>query len=961
MEIKKAFTISMGIIVIVFFLFVMFYGSYVQDRELKRVNSHSKVIAGAMLNFDDRGIMEYVKLACKAYNYSVFQVTHDTGKTFIKLDYSLQKSIDKFLISLNLIPAVNIISDVVYNGKVIGQITVNWYNTAIYIYTYGFILVLLIFTTTWYYLHTIQAKHNLEEYVLKRLNDQKEEIADRKRTEEALQEKEMQYRLIANNVSDVIWTMDMEQRVNYVSPSVLKQRGYTPEEAIQIPLENTLTPDSYEKAIKVFMEEIEKDDESGIPSDRSRILELEQIRKDGSTHWIEATTSFIRDEDGSLTGVIGITRDISERKRIEEHISFLAEIVDIAPNSILVHDFDGRMIYANQRTFEMYGYEKDEFMAMNFHDIDVPESEQLKALRMKHINKTGEASFEASHTRKDGSTFPMLIYVKKIYWSGEPTMLSIGTDITEQKLTEDALRESETKFRGLVESSCDWIWEVNSKGVYSYASPQVETLMGYKPEEVIGKMPYDLMPQEEVKQISMKLKDAAENNRPIIALENINLHKDGRRIIFETNGVPVLDEDEKVIGYRGVGRDITERKHAEEELRNLRNYLANIIDSMPSVLVGVDTDGKVTQWNKTAEQSSGIAADKAHGKILSDVFPEMASEMENISESIKTRETKLERKKLRHSKNGIGYEDITIYPLITNGLNGAVIRIDDVTDKVRMEEMMIQSEKMLSVGGLATGMAHEINNPLAGMMQTAENISNRLTNMNLPANLRSAEEVGVTMKSIGAYMEKRGILRMTTAINKSGRRVAAIVDNMLNFARKNDDVASYHDPVNLIDRTLELAATDYNLKKQYDFKAIKIVKEYEDKLPFIPCEAGKIQQVLLNIFRNGAQIMTEHFAGHGDRIKETKVLRFILRMVKEETTGMLRIEIEDNGPGMDEATCKRVFEPFFTTKPIGEGTGLGLSISYFIITENHRGTMNVISEPDKGANFIIRLPLMRKN
>ncbi|MBT3711883.1 MAG: histidine kinase, partial [Anaerolineae bacterium] len=230
-----------------------------------------------------------------------------------------------------------------------------------------------------------------------------------------------------------------------------------------------------------------------------------------------------------------------------------------------------------------------------------------------------------------------------------------------------------------------------------------------------------------------------------------------------------------------------------------------------------------------------------------------------------------------------------------------------------------------------------------------------LTNMELPANVHAAEKAGVTMDVIHAFMESRGIPRMIATINESGRRVAAIVDNMLSFAPNAETSATTLDMEELLNKAVELASTDYDLKRQYDFKVIEIIKEYGENLPFVPCEESKMQQVFLNILRNGAQAM------HGVRKQAgARPLRFILRLVHEKEAGVMRIEIEDNGPGMDESTSKRVFEPFFTTKPVDEGTGLGLSVSYFIITENQGGEMEVVSELGQGANFIIRLPLERK-
>jgi len=387
----------------------------------------------------------------------------------------------------------------------------------------------------------------------------------------------------------------------------------------------------------------------------------------------------------------------------------------------------------------------------------------------------------------------------------------------------------------------------------------------------------------------------------------------------------------------------------KEELRHTKNLLNNIIDSMPSALVGVDIEGHVTQWNKAVEEYTDISAENARGALLSDLIPWLKSEMEKIKDSIRSKQILQDSKRLRVQGDVTCYEDVTIYPLIANGVEGAVIRIDDVTEKVRLEEMMVQNEKMLSVGGLAAGMAHEINNPLAGMMQTAEVLANRLdSDIDIPANRRAAEEAGTTMATIKTFMEARSIPRMIGTMTASGRRVAAIVENMLSFARKTDSKGSSYALDDLLDKTLELAATDYNLKKQYDFKRIEVIKEYEDYLPAVPCERVKIQQVLLNILRNSAQAMQA--AG-------VQAPCLTVRAGHNPERDMVSIEIADNGPGMDEKIRKRVFEPFFTTKPTGEGTGLGLSVSYFIITENHNGEMAVESRPGFGTTFIIRLPL----
>ncbi len=382
-----------------------------------------------------------------------------------------------------------------------------------------------------------------------------------------------------------------------------------------------------------------------------------------------------------------------------------------------------------------------------------------------------------------------------------------------------------------------------------------------------------------------------------------------------------------------------------------KSYLAGIIDSIPSILIGVDKNGKITQWNEKARQITGISRQSAQGQPFESVFPRMSNVMEMINQAIEKRKEYSDTRRAWKKDNQMFYEDITVYPLAAKEGEGAVIRIDDVTRQVRMEEMVVQSGKMLTLGGLSAGISHEITNLLAVMVQNADVIKSRLENMDMPANILAAEKIGISLTHIREFMKERGIFKMINAIHESGIRASDIVNGMLSFARKSEPKISSHYPDRLMDKAIDLALTEYNLKKQYDFKLIEIVKQYDDNLPMLVCEEAKIQQVLLNILRNGAQAMQE---------AKTASPRFILRIYTEKASGMICIQITDNGPGMDEQTRSKIFEPFFTTKNAGAGTGLGLFISYFIITENHKGALDVTSGVGKGTTFSIRLPDLHK-
>lgn len=398
--------------------------------------------------------------------------------------------------------------------------------------------------------------------------------------------------------------------------------------------------------------------------------------------------------------------------------------------------------------------------------------------------------------------------------------------------------------------------------------------------------------------------------------------------------------------------DITQRKQAELELTRLRNLLGNIIDSMPSALIGIDVAGCITHWNREAERMSGIKAAAAIGEPLSRLIPRFPDVLQKVERAIgelsPTQETNL---RWEDAKGEVHYMDVTIYPLLAESVEGAVIRLDDVTETVRMEEMMVQSEKMLSVGGLAAGMAHEINNPLAGIVQSVQVMNTRL-GPDMAKNRQVAEACGTSIEAIDDYMEQRGISPLLEMISESGKRAAKIVSSMLSFSRKSDLKFELRDLRLLLDETVEIASNDYNLDKHYDFRKIAIVREYAEELPDAWCEGGQIQQVLLNLLKNGAQAMFEAASSAGQTGRND---RFILRVYRDRQ--WVCVEIEDNGPGMSAAVRRRIFEPFFTTKEVGSGTGLGLSVSYFIITQNHRGSIEVKPVREGGSCFVIHLPI----
>ncbi len=510
------------------------------------------------------------------------------------------------------------------------------------------------------------------------------------------------------------------------------------------------------------------------------------------------------------------------------------------------------------------------------------------------------------------------------------------------------LRESEERVRAIFHNSAHYLGLLEPDGTVIEANQcalelvngDIDTLRG----QYFWQTPWWNHSQELQGRLKASVEAAAQGDSSRYDVTHISAVGEIHHVDFSLK--PVRASTGEVVRLVADGSDITDKKRAEEDRNRLRILLENVFDSMPSFLVGVDRDGIVTHWNATTAQETGISAEEARGRQLQDVLPFLRQQLDKVREAIETRTPQKSERVPRWKSDRV--DDVTVYPLAISGGKGAVIRVDDVTERVRLEENIVQTEKMASIGGLAAGMAHEINNPLAGILQGIQVIQNRLRG-DFEKNFASAEQCKTTMDRIRCYAEDRGIDSMLRNVIESAERASQIVSNMLSFSRKGGGELSAEKINVILENSLALAKNDYDLGRKYDFRKIEILREYSHGEQLIRCNAGELQQVLLNLFKNGAQAMVQ-------AAEKTAHPQFRIRTRIDEDK-MLRLEISDNGPGMPPDIKRRVFEPFFTTKEIGAGTGLGLSVSYFIITKNHNGEMYVDSTPGVGTTFTIRLNL----
>ncbi|MFP4547857.1 MAG: sensor histidine kinase [Fidelibacterota bacterium] len=392
----------------------------------------------------------------------------------------------------------------------------------------------------------------------------------------------------------------------------------------------------------------------------------------------------------------------------------------------------------------------------------------------------------------------------------------------------------------------------------------------------------------------------------------------------------------------------TRIKNSLKEINFFKEYFFTIINVMPSALIGLDRELKINLMNQKARKLFRIQDPNIEGINIYEIIPRIQSFHDTIKDSIQNNMTHTIKKNKILVNSKKTYEKITIYPFSTTKEKGVILLFDDITNIVQMEQMMIQSEKMLSVGGLAAGMAHEINNPIAGMLQNASVLKNRLLKK-IPKNLAVARKHNLEFDQLINYIKERKIDKLLNLIAESGSHASEIIKTMLSFARSSKNISEKYDLLKILEDTIILIQNDYSAKKNYDFKKIALIRNYPESLPQVTCDSGQIEQVIFNLFKNSAEAMAE--------VPRENYKPKISITVSANDNEVV-IKIADNGPGIPEDIKNKIFDPFFTTKPVDKGTGLGLSVSYFIITQNHNGSIKVDSGPRQGTCFTIKLPIL---
>ncbi len=417
--------------------------------------------------------------------------------------------------------------------------------------------------------------------------------------------------------------------------------------------------------------------------------------------------------------------------------------------------------------------------------------------------------------------------------------------------------------------------------------------------------------------------------------------------IFEQKFAQNIDQRTSTLSQANseLTHQITQHQESQALLETTRNYYRSILNSLPAMIIGIDQQRQVTLWNSTTKTTTDIEADNALEKSVFALIPSLSLYEHQITDAIENQLPTVAEEVNFLLAGQKCYVDLSIHPLPEKD-TGAVVLINDVTSRVEVEQLMVQNEKLLSLGEMAAGLAHEINNPLSAVLNNLQNLQRR-TSLELPQNQTAASITGIDLNNLQDYFAERQIGQFFLGAREAAERATSIVNNILKFAHSGQ-AAKGPEPINpLIKDVVDLenkARFAAQNSTRYEHKMFVQLNAERD---ICECSPPEIQQVILNLIRNAIQ------ACEGNSVNaEINIKTF-------NQDNAICIEVSDNGPGISAQNLPNVFDPFFTTKNVGEGTGLGLSVSYLIITEHHNGTIEVDSEEGKGTAFTIKLPLMR--
>jgi PAS domain S-box-containing protein len=752
------------------------------------------------------------------------------------------------------------------------------------------------------------------------------DITRRRKAATAVLKSGEMHRKLIKAIPDIVVRTDVEGNISFINEeSPLYLKYFSPEtDPTGKNFLSFVAPHDRARAMNTFIRMLREP--VGIEA-------YDMILEDGRKVPCEVNGTVVFDNEGHPTEMVFIIRDTTEKKKTEDALvkseKKFRMMADLLPQTIFETDLTGQLTYVNKTAYDHFGYRPEEFgNGLNVFSMIAPEDRPVASKNFQDVLAGRPMRGNAYQAvKKDGSVFPIMIYSSLMEEEEKPVGIrGILVDLTEQRQTEEALRRSEETFRALAENSADTIMRFDRFGRHLYVNPAVEQETGIEKTVFLGKtheelgFPPDLCRQGH--EAIQKVFDTGEKHRIEFRLPN------GSWVDWLL--MPEFGTGREVKAVITSGRDITERKRAESILHLVQYGVNHSRDS----IYWLDSETRLIYVNDAACRSLGYSREELLSMTISDIDPDFQPEAwPQHLEKLRKYGSVTHESRHRTRDGRIFPVEVTGNYVCFEGNEGSFAFARNITDRKqaeaereKLQEQLIQAQKMDSIGRLAGGVAHDFNNMLGAIIGYVE----------------------LGLNNSSDNLEIHGYLKQ---IQAAALRSADLTRQLLAFARK---------------QPISPKALDLNVTAAGMLKMIQRLIGEDIELDFQPAKGlwqvnldpSQLDQILMNLCINAGDAIS----GIGRISIRTGNENFmendLLNIPGSIPGDYVMVEVADNGCGMSEDTLSHLFEPFFTTKDVGKGTGLGLATVYGIVQQN-RGFIKVESTLSCGTRFKIYLPRHR--